>query len=374
MKPIFILFLLLLNTPAKGQQDSLPEELFPWKETENYWQDLYRNPEFRNFYKGENPEEMIRKAMEYARENDVTPENQQDFLSDLADDISGELLESFGEEVLEQLMAETGIARYLDQVYEKLLKATLPRPGGIPVLDPGMSPAINKGNTPHNLKTMLKLAVEKWLNEQWEKQVKDIYRIQREDLEYRKAAGPAALLKMAGMDYEHFLSLEIMLPEKALSYAAQVQQIYQSGDESFPKGRALFSEFSITSTGFEVPQQPVALHLLEENRKVAMTTSWEMINQRRKSLAMAYLQLAERAPQKGQDLEEALKRENHFKMTDGDRLKAQRIVQAFMEDSFFYREKADLLLKESLKNAGTEKKAAHVAQYEQTLRLKNLAQ
>ena len=373
MKSVFIIMLLLLTGLAgKGQQTEADTD-FPWQEEEEFWKDIYKHPGYRKFYKDENAAEMIRKAMEYAGENGVTAENMQDFLEELSEDITDNLLETFEEEVLDQLMEEVGIARYLDKAYEKLLKAALPQPGGIPVIDMGMDPAIKKGNTPHNLKVMLKLAVEKWLNEQWRKQSAGIYEIQRGDLEYRKKVGLIALLKMAELDYEHFMSLEIMLPEQVLDYAVQVQQIYQSAEESLSKGKELFTEFNIAGTGLEIPRQMEKLQLLDESNKKARTTSWEMINQRRKALALAYLQMAERAQQKGKDLQEAIRTEGHLKMSDGDRLKAQKIVQAYMEDYFRYKEKADLLLKASLENAGVEQKGVYMAKYQQSLRLKNLA-
>ena len=373
MKAVSLIILLLTGLPGKGQQTEADTD-FPWQEEEEFWEDLYKQPDYQKYYKEENAAEMIRKAMEYAGENGVTAENMQDFLEELSEDITDNLLETFEEEVLDQLMEEVGIARYLDQAYEKLLKAALPQAGGIPVIDMGMDPAIKKGNTPHNLKAMLKLAVEKWLNEQWRKQAAGIYEIQRGDLEYRKKVGLIALLKMAKLDYEHFLSLEIMLPEQVLDYAVQVQQIYQSAEESLSKGKELFSEFNITATGLEIPREMEKMQLLEESNKKARTTSWEMINQRRKALALAYLQMADRAQLKGKDLQEAIRTEGHLKMSDGDRLKAQKIVQAYMEDYFRYKEKADLLLKASLENAGVEQKGVYMAKYQQSLRLKNLAQ
>jgi hypothetical protein len=311
MKTLFLLLFLLSGLPGNGQQ--LPDTDFPWQEEDDYWRDLYNNPDYRKYYQDKHPEETLRKAWEYARQQGINPENAQNFLDALAGDITDNLLDAFEEEVLEQLMEEVGIARYLDQVYEQILKAALPKPGGIPVIDVGMEPAIKKGKTPHNLKNMLRLAVEKWINQQWKKQVAGIYGIQREDLEYRKQVGLVALLKMAALEYEHFLSLEIMLPEQVLNYATQVQQIYQSAEESLVKGKSLFTKFNLTATDLEIPESIEKLQLLEESNGRAKTASWEMINQRRKTLALAYLQLAERAHKKGQDLQQAIKRSTTLK-------------------------------------------------------------
>lgn len=370
----FLTALLLFTVPlAKGQVLPEPDTGFPWQEREKYWEDLYHHPDYRNFYKDKNPEDKIREAWEHALQNGVRPENMEDFLQELAEDISSQLLDSFGEEVLNQLMEEVGMARYLDKVYEQLLKTGLPKPVGIPVLDVGMEPAITKGKTPHNLKTMLKLAVEKWLNQEWKKQVEGIYHIQREDLEYRKKVGLIALLKMAELEFEHFLSLEMILPEEILEYATQVQQIYRSAEESLHKGKELFEEFNIAGTGWKIPTQMEELKLLQEGSAQAKATSWEMINQRRKALAIAYLQMATRAQEKAKDLQQTAKQEEHLKMSDGDRLKVQQLVNSYMVDSFRYREKADLLLKTSLKNAGTDQKGIRMAYYHQLLRLKSLA-
>lgn len=372
MKALVLLLSLLVCLPAKAQEEA--DNGFPWEENDHYWQELFDNPDYQQYYQGDSPEEMIRKAMEHAMQNGITPENMEDFMQQLSEDITDNLLDTFEEAVLEQLMEELGLARQLDRTYQQILKTALPKPGGIPVHDPGMQPAITKANTQHNLKAMLKLAVEKWLNQQWRQQVSGIYSLQREDLEYRKLAGLIAGLKMAALDYEHFLSLEISIPEQLLDYATQLQHIYQSAGASLAKGKDLYTSFNLTATGLEIPQQIEQLHRLEESSKRAKTTSWEMINQRRKTLTLAYLQMAERAQEKGQDLQEAIKAEGYLKMSDADRLKAQQLVNAYLADSFHYKEKADQLLKASLHNAGTELKDAHIARYQQELRLKNLAE
>ncbi len=374
MKTYLLIILMLSCLYGKGQTIPEPEREFAWEADQNFWINIYRNQDYRNYYQGNNPEEMIAKAMEYAKENGVSPGNIQTILDDLSEDITDQLLEGFEEEVLESIIEETGIANYLDAIYERLLKTSLPRSVGIPVIDVGMKSAIKNKNTSQNEKAMLKMAVENWLNQQWEQQVQDIYQIQREDLEYQKRPGIIALLIMAGLDYEHFLSMEILLPERVLNYAARVQQIYQSTQESYIKGKELFTEFCPISTSLEIPQRMESLLILEESSKNARTSSWEMINQRRKALALAYLQMAERAREKGLDLREAIKTDGHFKMSDGDRLKAQQLVNYYMEDCFRYKEKADRLLKASIKNAGLAEKEAQMTRYQQILRLKNLAQ
>lgn len=374
MKALIALLLLLSVLQGKGQQLPEPDPDLPWQEDREFWKKLLNNPLYREYYKEKNAEEMIRKAWEYALENGIRQENMDAVLEELAEEITDDLLDSFEEEVLEQLLEEVGVARYLDKVYEQVLKAALPRPGGIPMLDVGMEPAIKKGKTPHNLKSMLRLAVEKWVNQQWKKQVAGIYGLQRDELEYQKKVGMVALLKMAALDYEHFLSLEIMVPEEVLNYAVQVRQIYRSAEESLLKGKALYTELNTLTTGMEIPRKLEQLEALEASNREAKTTSWELINQRRKILALAYLQLAERAREKGEDLRQSIQQEGHLKMSHGERLKALQLVNAYLEDHFRYKEKADELLRASLENKGTAQKEASLAPYRQQLRLKNMAQ
>lgn len=374
MKNLLFSFLMFSSFYGWGQIIPEPDIDFSWQEDKNFWTGIYNKPEKQKCYQGKNPESIIFQAMEYAQENGVDPNNPQAFLKDLSEDITDNLLDSFEEEVLERLMQEIGIANYLDEVYQKLLKSSLPKGEGIPVIDVGMGPSIKKGNTQHNLKVMVKMAVERWLTQEWEKQVKAIYGIQREDLEYRKRVGIVGLLQMADLEYEHFLSLEIMLPEQLLNYAHQLRQIYLSVDESLAKGNRLYNEFNITATDLEIPEKIETLYLLKEGSEKAKTSSWELINQRRKALAMAYLQMAERAQKKAVDLQQTIKTDAYLKMSDGDRLKAQQIVNSYMADSFHYKEKADLLLQASLQNRGVSKKEVQLTKYYQSLRLKNLRQ
>jgi hypothetical protein len=374
MKSLLIVLLLLPGLPGKGQ-DLLPDSTdFFWQEQQDFWEELLNNPDYRDYYKGNSPEQIMQEALEYARKNGVDPNHVEEFLGELADDISDQFLDQVGEEVLNRLMEEIGLTRALDKAYEQALKAALPKGIGIPVHDPGMKPAITEANTAQNLKVMLKHAIEKWLNQQWDKQSTAIYRLQRGDLEYRKNAGITALLQMADLRDEHFLSLEINIPEQVLDYAVQVRQIYESAEASLDKGKDLYAVLNITATELKIPQGIAEMTLLKASTEESRLSSWDLINQRRKSLALAYLQLAERSQEKAEDLHQAIKKEGHFKMTDADRLKAQDIINAYLEDHFRYKEKADKLLMESLQNAGMEHKNARLAKYHKQLRLKNMAE
>lgn len=374
MKTMALLSFLFLSLPGKGQ-DLLPDSTdFFWEEQQEFWKSLLNNPAYRDYYKGRNPEQMMQEALAYARENGVDPGNAEEFLRKLSEDISEQLLDQVSEEVLNRLMEEVGLARALDRAYEQILKNALPKPAGIPVHDPGLKPAITEGNTEQNLKVMLRHAVEKWLNQQWERQVTSIYGLQREDLEYRKRAGLTALLRMADLKYEHFLSLEITIPEQVLDYASQLRHIYESAEASLDKGKELYAVLNITATELKVPQDLSGMELLKGSAAEARLSSWELVNQRRRSLSLAYLQLAQRSQQKAEDLQQSIKTEGHFKMSDAERLKAQQVVNDYMEDYFSYKAKADRLLMKSLRNTGTEQKNARLASYHKQLRLKNMAE
>lgn len=244
-----------------------------------------------------------------------------------------------------------------------ILDAVLPRLGGVPAWDPVNEEVKEKQQTKKNWKYWIKMAAENIMQNLFKKNAEGKYELQREKVELLKQVGVVRFLKMSVMDWEVAQVLQLEVPEEILDYAQALGEVYHSADATLNAGKNLYREITTLDTDLNIPGKWNDLRQLSVDVATNKLTVAEMVNRRRKVLAGIYRQLSEQYQDDAKDLSRQIKNDQQLKMSDAERLKAQRIVQEYMNESLRLKEKSDRLTTASFQSPSTQLKDKLHANY-----------
>jgi hypothetical protein len=253
-------------------------------------------------------------------------------------------------------------AKYEESIYQ-MMKSVLPGGSGIPVTDPIRNNGIEDDNTVPNHKTLINQLVEMFLNEMIKKDAEGTQTLQRNNIERMKEAGAAKYLKLAAMNWELLKSQELKSLQSIADFSGELQSWYQYATTSIKDGQKLYGEITKIPSNVKLPTK-VQLQALNKHVVTNQLALAEMVDTRKKTLATTYNQLAERTIQKAKDLESKLALDNHFKMTEGERLQAQMIVNGYYQEAMRIKAKADRLVQDSYNSKTAQQKQAAMQTYQ----------
>ncbi|MDF9801311.1 hypothetical protein OKW21_006620 [Catalinimonas alkaloidigena] len=363
--------------------DSLLED-FDWSDWQGKdWEKAFKD-EYKHYYSKEGVDDMMNQAYQYANEQDITmPQHQGGITFDKEEE---ELLFESESDYYDRLNAwtenlndeltQTGVDAALNILYtelEPMLKAlkeknsalldkVIPQGRGIPVLDPLEKRAKKKQEGKKNFKYWVKLAAENVMQTLFKKNAEGKYELQREKIELLKQVGIIRFLKMSAMDWEIMQSLALEVPDEMLSYAHALQEIYQSGKATFHAGKDLYRQINLLDTELNIPVQYDQFQTLSTNMATNRLTLVEMANKRKKMLALAYRELAQRYRRYGEDLNQKLKDKDKLRMDDAERINTAEIANAYFHESLQLQSKAERLLSDSFINSVALMKDNYVKQ------------
>lgn len=381
---------------ANPDDDPLPD--FDWSTWQQEdWEKTYIE-DYKHYYQQKEANKILHEAYLSANEQGIRmpqryngytydPEQEELYLETELE-YSNRLedwIENLESEYRPDELTEAGIDMALDILYlelEPILKVLkeknaaildqiIPEMGGIPVWDPVEDNMKENQEGKKNFQYWVKMAAESVLQNLFQKNAEGKYELQREKIELLKQVGMIRFLKMCIMDWEIMQSFTLEVPDEILSYAQTLQDVYESGKATFQAGKALYQQVNMLDTELNIPAQWEQLKALSTDIATNRLTIAEMVNKRKKILALTYRELAQRYQQYGEDLNQQLKEKDQLKMNEAERIKALQIANAYFDQSFRLQAKAEALLSESYKNSATANKDHYMVQQAIYERLKN---
>ena len=219
-----------------------------------------------------------------------------------------------------------------------------------PVEDKMLRDSIGE-NAKHNRNQAGLLLLIKGQTKDTKEEIKATQQLQYDYRAFLKQTTSTASLSMMNSETEQEVALQVVSASQALgaySFAANINQLYQSQTDPMQKSQALYEQL-IPYDETLVFTNLTALEDDQQARQLNLEALQEMSNRRKLQLASAYQQLAQQKIEKAEELRMLLTTNQTFSMTEAERLTIVSQIQNYLLSSQKLKTKADGLIRQASK-------------------------